>query len=146
MMLDPITRFRERFWKTMVKFDQRSAKRIYIEFRPIDVPEAVRYLTSTLRARFVIMSGVDIPEGIELLYHLSFDGFGKIVTLRTRVNKDSPQIESIAPIIEAASWIEREIAELLGVEFIGHPHPGRLLLAEDWLEGCYPLRSERHKP
>ncbi|MCK4504279.1 MAG: NADH-quinone oxidoreductase subunit C, partial [Candidatus Aegiribacteria sp.] len=44
--------------------------------------------------------------------------------------------------IEAFNWIEREISELLGVTFTGHPDPRKLLLADNWPECVYPLRQD----
>jgi len=65
-----------------------------------------------------------------------------MVTVKVPVPKENCELESIASLISGANWIEREIAELLGVNFLNHPDPGRLLLAEDWPEGKYPLRQE----
>jgi NADH-quinone oxidoreductase subunit C len=49
-------------------------------------------------------------------------------------------LESIAEICPAAEWIEREIWELLGVEFEGHPDLRHLLLDDNWPADDYPLR------
>ena len=57
-------------------------------------------------------------------------------------NKEKPEMESITSIIKGAEWIEREIWELLGVNFKGHPNLKRLLLDKTWPEGKYPLRRE----
>jgi len=73
---------------------------------------------------------------------VAIDKLNKILTVKVPVPKERCEIESIAPIIAGANWIEREIAELLGVNFLNHPNPKRLLLAEDWPEGKYPLRQE----
>jgi NADH:ubiquinone oxidoreductase subunit C len=55
-------------------------------------------------------------------------------------------MESIAKRIPALNWIEREIHEMLGVEFKGHPNMKRLLLADSFPEGKYPLRKDfKHK-
>ncbi|MCX6358013.1 MAG: NADH-quinone oxidoreductase subunit C, partial [Candidatus Aureabacteria bacterium] len=50
--------------------------------------------------------------------------------------------DSLAPVLKAAEWIEREIHEMLGVRFTGHPNLKRLLLADDMPEGRYPLRRD----
>ncbi len=68
-------------------------------------------------------------------YHFSHDETGRIFSLRTFVDKKNPEIESISSIIKGAEWIEREIYELLGVNFRNHPNLKRLLLDEDWPEG-----------
>jgi len=47
-----------------------------------------------------------------------------------------------SPYFEAANWVEREINELLGISFTGHPDMRKLLLPDDWPEGVYPLRAD----
>lgn len=115
---------------------------IFVTIRPEDVTKAVRIVWDGMQSRFAIVTGVDVPGGIELLYHFVFDEKQTLVTLKTRVKKPFPEIESIAPIIPAAEWIEREVHDLLGVEFRNHPRLERLLLADDWPEGVYPLRKD----
>jgi Ni,Fe-hydrogenase III component G len=63
-----------------------------------------------------------------------------IVSLRTLVEKPFLKMQSVATFLPAANWIEREIHEMLGVDFIGHPDLRRLLLPDDWPEGEYPYR------
>ena len=63
-------------------------------------------------------------------------------SIRTRLDREAPEIESIAKICPAAEWIEREIWELLGIQFRNHPDLRHLLLDEDWPEGKYPLRRD----
>ena len=60
----------------------------------------------------------------------------------TVLDRDAPELESIASFCPAAEWIEREIWELLGGEFIDHPDLRHLLLSDDWPEGNYPLRKD----
>jgi len=58
------------------------------------------------------------------------------------LKKPQAEVESIANLIKCAEWIEREIAELLGVKFNNHPNMKHLILPEDWPEGKYPLRRD----
>ncbi|MRR08830.1 Fe-S-binding domain-containing protein, partial [bacterium] len=53
-----------------------------------------------------------------------------------------PRLPSITPVIAGANWSEREIRDLLGVEFDGHPDPRRLVLSDDWPQGVHPLRRD----
>ena len=55
-------------------------------------------------------------------------------------NRAEPVLDSIAGVCPAAEWIEREIWELLGVDFRGHPDLRHLLLDDHWPQGDYPLR------
>jgi len=59
------------------------------------------------------------------------------------VKKPDLEVDSIAPVIKGAEWIEREINELLGVTFKNHPDMKHLILPEDWPEGKYPLRRDQ---
>jgi len=138
-----IQKLKENFADKIVNWEDRSAKRIYVDVRPGDIPEMAKFLFRDLKARFITASGVDMPKAIEILYHFGFDKGSLVLSLRTTVAKPKLEIESIAPIIKGAEWIEREIWELLGVNFKNHPNLKRLLMAEDWPEGAYPLRRKR---
>ena len=87
-------------------------------------------------------SGVDAPREMEILYHWALDRLGCLVTVRTRLDRDNPQIESITPLCPAAEWIEREMWELLGIRFRNHPDLRHLLLSDDWPDGKFPLRRD----
>lgn len=142
-MEDVVGKIREKFYNQIIKFEEKSARRVYIEFKHGDIIEVVKFVFCDLGYRFVTATGTDTPQGIEILYHFSYDHKGQLVSLRTVLtNKKDPHIQSITPIITGAEWIEREIWELLGVEFDGHPNLKHLLLIDDWPEDKYPLRKE----
>ena len=101
-------------------------------------------LFKELGLRFSIASGIDTPKGFEILYHFSYDQTGEIFSLCVLIeNKEKRAIASLAPLFPGAEWVEREMWELLGIDFTGHPNLKRLLLAEDWPEGDYPLRQKQ---
>ncbi len=139
---DPIAAIKAEFEDRIVSWEEKSPKRYYITVPREDITKVADFIFAKQGARFIVASGVDTPEAIEILYHFAFDKLNKILTVKVPVPKERCEIESIAPIIAGANWIEREIAELLGVNFLNHPNPKRLLLAEDWPEGKYPLRQE----
>ena len=142
-MIDVSGELREHLQGKILKYDERSESRIYVDCSPQDIPEAVRFLFFDLGLRFVTATGLDTPSGIELLYHFSHDESGKVVSLRTKLSdRKNPEIETIATIFPGAEWIEREIWELLGVNFKGHPNLKHLLLIDDWPEGKFPLRKK----
>ena len=51
------------------------------------------------------------------------------------------KLDSIANVVAVGNWIERELHDLLGANFPGHPDMRRLLLDDTWPEGVYPLRK-----
>lgn len=87
------------------------------------------------------MTGQDLGDQIEVLYHFNAEE-PPAVTIKAAVPKDDPRIASITPEIPAATMYEREIFDLLGVQFEGHPRLERLVLPDDWPDGVYPLRLE----
>ena len=137
-----LARIKDRFSKKILEVFEKSPRRIYIDFDAKDIPQVVSFMFREMGGRLSTATGVDTRKNIELLYHFSFDSSGTIVSLRTLIDKNNPEIESVTPIIKGAEWIEREIHELLGVNFRNHPNLKRLLLFEDWPEGKYPLRRE----
>jgi len=60
--------------------------------------------------------------------------------MKVRVSGPDPHLATVSDIWPAANWLEREVWDLFGIAFDGHPDPRRLLMPEDW-EG-YPLRKD----
>jgi NADH-quinone oxidoreductase subunit C len=89
------------------------------------------------------VTGVDrfpIEPRFELNYHLLSLSRRDSVCLRVRLPGDAAVIDSVVPIWATANWHEREIFDLFGIRFEGHPNLRRMLLPDDW-EG-YPLRKD----
>lgn len=86
------------------------------------------------------ITGVDWKDRIELIYHLTSIKSGEKATLKTDIDPEKPEIESVFSVWKGVDWQEREIYDLLGVQFNGHPGLHRILLPEDW-DG-YPLRKD----
>ena len=105
-----------------------------------------QFLYSDAAMKFTYLSdvtGVDrfpIEPRFELNYHLLSLSQRERIRLRVRVPGDDPVADSVVDIWPTANWHEREIFDLLGVHFAGHPNLRRMLLPEDW-EG-YPLRKD----
>ena len=137
-----ISRIKEALGDRSLSIDEKSARRVFIEVMPSDVPGLTRLMLEGLQARFQIASGVDTPTAIEVLYHWALDRSACVITVRTRLDRENPEIESIAPICPGAEWIEREMWELLGIQFRNHPDLRHLLLSDDWPEGKFPLRRD----
>ncbi|MEM2425309.1 MAG: NADH-quinone oxidoreductase subunit C [Candidatus Bathyarchaeia archaeon] len=84
--------------------------------------------------------GLDLGDEIELIYSIRADG--ALLHIETSVPKSNPKIESICDLIPGADFHEREVFDLLGVDFLGHPSLKRLILPEDWPEKLFPLRKD----
>jgi NADH-quinone oxidoreductase subunit C len=92
------------------------------------------------------LSGVDYPKRneIEVVFHLVSYRLRHACVLKVSVPRDNPSMPTVAGVWRTAIWQEREIFDLLGVVFDGHPDLRRILLPEDWVG--HPLRKDFVEP
>jgi NADH-quinone oxidoreductase subunit C len=76
----------------------------------------------------------------EVVYHLHSIERNERVRLKCRLRGDDPVIESVTGVWRGANWYEREVFDLFGIKFLGHPDLRRIMMPDDW-EG-YPLRKD----
>jgi NADH-quinone oxidoreductase subunit C len=118
--------------------------RLYFEVAEGNLHEVVRYLFKTMGCRLSTATGMEMYHGLEILYHFSHDETGQYYCPRVVIkDKKNPRTLSITPIVRGAEWIEREITELLGIEFEGHPRPIPLLTRNHPKSPHHPLRARR---
>ncbi len=86
----------------------------------------------------------------ELNYHLVSIPRREKVRLRVRLAGSDPVVDSLVPVWPGANWLEREIFDLFGIRFAGHPDLRRILLPDDWeghpLRRDYPVQGYRDVP
>ncbi|MDI3280033.1 MAG: NADH-quinone oxidoreductase subunit C [Bacillota bacterium] len=90
------------------------------------------------------LTAVDRGDRLELVLHLRALAAGERLTVKTDLNREQPEVASVTGIWKTANWHEREVYDLFGVVFRGHPKLRRILLAEDF-EG-HPLRKDYVDP
>jgi NADH-quinone oxidoreductase subunit C len=124
------------------KVDKKG--RLYFEVAGEDLDEVVKYLFRTMGCRLSTATAMETYHGLEVLYHFSHDATGQYYCPRVAMtDKKNPRLKSIAPIVKGAEWIEREMSEMLGITFDGHPRPERLLTREHPKGLDRPLRLRR---
>lgn len=133
---------KNKFKNDIIDVFDKSPKRVYIEIKPESIKKVAKYIFRDLGARFNIASGVDLRKHMEILYHFIIEDINLLISLKVKLEKSKLEIDSLAPTIEATNWIEREMYELLGINFKGHPDLRRFLLSDGWPEGIYPLRKD----
>ena len=79
----------------------------------------------------------------EVIYHFSDDKNGYVVNLLAELEESKPEIESLANLIDAANWIEREIHELFGIKFINHPNLTKLISDGLWKDNEFPYARKK---
>ncbi len=91
------------------------------------------------------VTSVDYPDYFEVVYHISSTkNGGTPVTLKVRTDKTDPVVPSLTPTWPGADLQEREVWDLMGIRFEGHPNHRRIALWEGF-EG-HPLRKDWHEP
>ncbi len=109
--------------------------------------EAARVLRDAPALRFEVLTEVtavdrwpaDEPR-LEVVYHLLSPGHLNQLRVKVSLPRDSPHVPTLSGVWPSANWLEREVWDLFGVVFEGHPDLRRLLMPEDW-EG-HPLRKD----
>ncbi len=76
----------------------------------------------------------------ETVYHLLSIPRARRLRLKVRLPGDNPRVASLVPVWPSANAFEREVFDLFGIQFEGHPYLRRIVMPEDW-EG-YPLRKD----
>jgi NADH-quinone oxidoreductase subunit C len=88
------------------------------------------------------VTATDWPkEGlIRVVYHLWSYMHRHGVVLKVELDRKDAKVASVDPVWKAANWLEREVYDLYGVTFVGHPDLRRIMLPDDWVG--HPLRKD----
>lgn len=82
----------------------------------------------------------ELPPRFEVIYLLLSMERNERMMVKVRVPEDDPMVPTITGLWKAATWPEREIYDMFGIRFKGHPDLRRLLMWEGY--GAYPLRKD----
>jgi NADH-quinone oxidoreductase subunit C len=85
------------------------------------------------------MTAVDYIEWLEMIYCLYSFKNNWSVNIKVKLDEQKPEVDSVTSVYRGADWNEREMAEMFGINIIGHPNLKQLLLTGD--EDGYPLRK-----
>ena len=146
--LEPIVKaLQEKFGATVEEF--RGEAHVFVK------PEQIVDTLTLLRDghQFELLSALtavdywpQMSPRFHVIYQMSSIKNNITVQIRVPVNGDQPKVPSVTRLYNLANWREREVADMFGVEFEGHPDPRRILMPEDWhgnpLRKDYPLGYE----
>jgi NADH-quinone oxidoreductase subunit C len=139
----------------------------WIEVHADGLPEIARHLRDAPELAFNLLhcvtavdyfepdpkkaAQVDWQPHLELIYHLSSTIHRHRLVLKVRMPRwmddqpgRLPEIASLSGVWSTAEWHEREVFDLMGVHFLGHPDLRRILCPEDWVG--HPLRKDYQMP
>ena len=113
------------------------------------IREVCRYLKNDFDFKFIAditaidYLGVKTPR-FEVVYHIHRFGpeFDENIRIRLKaeVSEEWPRVDSVVPVWSGANWLEREVYDMFGIEFVDHPDPRRILMPEDYEP--FPLRKD----
>jgi Ni,Fe-hydrogenase III component G len=141
-LIKEIESINKNFREEIIETEIKSAKRATVTINKDALVRAADYLFDKLKLRFIIASALHTKRGFEIYYHFSNDLTGLVINLHVILPKQKPEIKSLTSLFEAANWIEREMHEILGINFIGHPNLEKLISEGNWAKGVYPYRHE----
>ena len=120
-----------------------------IEVRPEIIAEACQTLRDDPNLRYNYLADITAVDWLEreprydVVYHLLSLATYAVVRLKVRVGDEDtpdPEIHSVTDVWPGANWFERELYDLFGIRFTGHPNQTRILMPEDWVG--HPLRKD----
>ncbi|MGD0841053.1 MAG: NADH-quinone oxidoreductase subunit C [Candidatus Acidiferrales bacterium] len=142
---DRLNQLKEKFGSAILRADLPADNRLFVVIEPSAVKAVCLYIFRDLDARYVISIGADDRpySGKFLVAHdFAFDRDHVLCSILVYVPAASPRIDSITEVVPAASWAEREMRDLVGIEPVGHRYMKRLVLPDGWPEGMHPLRKD----
>ena len=87
---------------------------------------------------------IDWKTHFIMVYHLTSTIYRHALVIKSKLDRNNPEIETVSAIWRTAEFHEREVYDLFGVKFLHHPDLRRLLLTDDW--NGYPLRKDYEDP
>jgi NADH:ubiquinone oxidoreductase subunit C len=88
---------------------------------------------------------IDWKTHLTMVYHLSSTKFRHNIVIKSKLNRNNPEIETVSHIWRTADFHEREVYEMFGVNFLNHPDLRLLILPDGW-EGKNPMRKDFEDP
>jgi Ni,Fe-hydrogenase III component G len=137
-----IENFKKNFQSDILQVTEKNQRRITITINPDSLIRIAEWLYKEDGFRFIIGSALHTKKGFEIHYHFSKDEIGLILNIHVVLDKDKPEVESLSNMFNASNWIEREMHELFGINFLNHPNQEKLISEGNWAEGVYPYRKE----
>lgn len=88
---------------------------------------------------------IDWKTHLTMVYHMSSTKYRHNIVVKSKLDRENPEIETVAHIWRTAEFHEREVYEMFGVNFLNHPDLRLLILPDGW-EGKNPMRKDFEDP
>jgi len=135
----------ERFAAVSFRLDDTNEQAIIIP--PHHLLEVAQFLKNDPSLHFdynMVITASDWIERVDVVYYFMSYQHLHIVALKVQLPNDALEVDSLCSLWVSANWFEREVYDLFGVHFAGHPDLRRIMMPQDW-EG-HPLRKNYEHP
>lgn len=141
-----VAALKQRFGDAVVRHRVYSGDQHVVWIDPEKIHEILSWLQSDPDHRYDMMSdvtAVDYGNGrpVNVVYQMFSTVHKRELRIRCELALDALEIDSIVDLWKVANWLEREVFDLFGVTFKGHPDLRRILMPQDYAEG-HPLRKD----
>ena len=131
-------------WDLGVEFTEEESQFLNLQVPRENLHELMLLLRGDQHTAFDILfclTGVDYPDYLTVVYHLESTSLRHMVVVKANTdNREVAELDTVSDIYPTATFHEREVFDLLGINFINHPNMKRIFLDDSW-EG-YPLRKD----
>ena len=117
---------------------------VVLDIAPEKLSQLARELCDLGFDRLGMVTAVDYAENFEMVYRVTSRSLSCSAFVKSRIPRSEPQIASLCDVWPAANWQEREVFDLFGIDFTGHPDMRRILLPAEW--PGWPLRKDYDDP
>ena len=144
--LEIYNRVKERFGDRVLEIVDKKPD-AFMVVDPAAIVEVCQFLKEDPQTSMDCLSnqsGVDYKDRVEVVYHLFSYRDRHTAVIKVKLPRENPSLATLENLWKAANWMEREIFDLLGVNFEGHSDLRRILMPEDW--PGHPLRKDFVEP
>jgi NADH-quinone oxidoreductase subunit C len=152
-----LQRLRDRFAGAVVETHDHHGDHTVVVDRAA-LPDLLRWCRDEAELRFDVLMDLTAVDYLkypgredgprfEVVYHLFSIGHNHRLRVKVRVDEDDAQVPTAVDLWPIANWLEREVWDMFGVRFAGHPDPRRLLMYEEFvghaLRKDYPINRRQ---
>lgn len=131
-------------WDLGVEFTEAESQFLNLQVPRANLHDLMLRLRGDQHTAFdflFCLTGVDYKDHLTVVYHLESTSFRHMIVVKCNTeNREEAKLDTVSDVYPTATFHEREVYDLLGINFTNHPNMKRIFLEDDW-EG-YPLRKD----